>query len=89
MRDTELTELKGFEEAIPANPKPEWAKVIRRQRQEVLDELRGLHALPVELAKRSETDVFPLFQTHVWKNQRPPKGRRGDAPTPPAAREID
>jgi hypothetical protein len=77
MRDARLTELRGFEKPIPANPKPEWATVIRQQRQEILDELRGIDALPAEVAGLRATDPFPPFQALMWKNQRPArKGRR-------------
>ncbi|MWA08634.1 hypothetical protein [Streptomyces sp. BA2] len=71
MRCTELTEIKGFEEPIAANLNPEWAKAIRRQRQDILDELRGVDALPNEVAGLQATDGFPTFRVLVWKNQRP------------------
>jgi hypothetical protein len=77
VRDAGLTELKGFEDPIPANPKPEWATVIRQQRQEILDELRGVDALPAEVAGLGATNPFTPFQALMWKNQRPPrKGSR-------------
>jgi len=77
MRDARLTELTGFEKPIPANPQPEWATVIRQQRQEILDELRGIDALPTEVAGLRATDPFTPFQALMWKNQRPPRrGRR-------------
>lgn len=77
MRDARLTQLKGFERPIPANQKPEWATVIRQQRQEILDELRDIDALPAEVADLQATNPFPQFQAFIWKNQRPArKGRR-------------
>lgn len=44
--------------------------MIRQQRQEILDELRGIDALPSEAAGLGETDPFPPFQALIWKNQR-------------------
>jgi ribosomal protein RSM22 (predicted rRNA methylase) len=77
MRDAGLTQLRGFEEPIPANQKPEWATLIRQQRQEILDELRGIDALPAEVAGLEATNPFTPFQALIWKNQRPArKGRR-------------
>jgi hypothetical protein len=77
MRDAGLTQLGGFEEPIPANQKPEWATVIREQRQEILDELRGIDALPAEVVDLRATNPFTPFQALIWKNQRPArKGRR-------------
>ena len=73
MRGVGLTELRGFEKPIPANPKPEWATVIRQQRQEILDELRGIDALPAKAAGWRATDPFTQFQALIWKNQRPPR----------------
>ncbi|MFD0417311.1 hypothetical protein [Streptomyces sp. NPDC127108] len=70
MRGTGLTEIKGFEEPITANSNPEWAKAIRRQRQEILDELRDIDALPTEVTGLRETDGFPPFRALIWKNQR-------------------
>jgi SAM-dependent methyltransferase len=75
VRDAGLTELRGFEKPIPANQKQEWATVIRQQRQEILDELRGIDALPAEAAGLRATDTFMPFQALIWKNQRP--ARRG------------
>ncbi|WP_326723933.1 MULTISPECIES: hypothetical protein [unclassified Streptomyces] len=73
MAGTGLTELNGLEKPITANSNPKWAKMIRRQRQVILDELRSVDALPVELSDLQETDRFPSFQALVWKNQRPPR----------------
>jgi hypothetical protein len=73
MRDTRLTELKGFEKPIPANPEPERAMVIRQQRQEILDELRSIDALPAKVACLQASDAFMPFQAHIWKNQQPPR----------------
>jgi hypothetical protein len=82
-RDTGLTELRGFEKPIPANQKPEWATAIRQQRQEILDELRGIDALPEEVASLRATDSFTPFQALMWKNQRPrrrgPRRRRASS----------
>lgn len=75
VRDARLTELRGFEKPIPANQKPEWATAIRQQRQEILEELRGIGALPPEVVSLQATDPFTPFQALIWKNQRPP--RRG------------
>lgn len=75
MRSTKLTEIKGFEEPIAANLNPEWAQAIRRQRQDILDELRGIDALPNEVAGLQATDGFPKFRVLVWKNQRPARKR--------------
>jgi SAM-dependent methyltransferase len=76
VRDTGLTELRGFEKPIPANQKPEWATVIRQQQQQqILDELRGIDALPAEVASGHAPGRFTPFQALMWKNQRPP--RRG------------
>ncbi|MEV7643619.1 hypothetical protein AB0O32_27175 [Streptomyces rubiginosohelvolus] len=75
MRGTKLTEIKGFGEPIAANVNSEWAKVIRRQRQDILEELRGIDALPSEVAGLQETDGFPTFRALVWKNQQPAKKR--------------
>ncbi|MGW1768593.1 hypothetical protein ACWCQL_31700 [Streptomyces sp. NPDC002073] len=72
MRGAGLTELKGFDKRFPANPVLEWARMIRRQRQEILDETRDV-PLPPELERLQETDPFPPFQAFVWKNQRPPR----------------
>ena len=75
MRESRLTEINGFENPIPANPKQEWSRIIRRQRQEILGDLRSSDALPAEVDHLRETDGFTPFQAFVWKNQRPPRRR--------------
>jgi len=72
MRRTGLSELTGYAEELPANPDQAWAVPIRKQRQEILDELRlaGV-SLPDEITRLQETDPFPPFRAVVWKNQRP------------------
>ncbi|MFJ1978764.1 hypothetical protein [Streptomyces albogriseolus] len=86
MRGTKLTEIKAFEEPVAANQNPEWARVIRRQRQDILDELQGFDALPDEVAGLRETDGFPTFRALVWKNQQPAKKRPRRQASPIARR---
>lgn len=86
MRGSKLTELKGFEKPIHANPRPERAKAIRQQRQEILDELRGTDALPAEVAHLRAADGFTPFQALVWKNQRQPRRGRPRRVNPPGRR---
>ncbi|MFF4361881.1 hypothetical protein [Streptomyces sp. NPDC001604] len=83
MRESRLTEINGFENPIPANPRQEWSRIIRRQRQEILDGLRCSSDLPAEVNHLRETDGFTPFQAFAWKNQRPPRRRPRRRARPP------